>query len=1015
MQLTPRPAYALRRTMPAVWTRVHALQTDLSERDFRFAPEYACINDFAPSSGRVLCQVNGVYVSRRDWWQPVRAGDVIVFSQVPQGGGSDPLRTILQIAVLFAASMVGGPWGAAIAIGGTFAINALLPPPPLNLGAAGGQAPSPTYSVVFQGNQARLGQSIPERFGQEAVFPDFAAQPYSYYEDDDQFYCAVLCLGIGEFNVLQLALDDSDIRNFQDIEFAVVGPGQTSRASDFDTYETLADQSIAADNIVTAPEVSGQELINTSWVGAFCPVRAGLTLDTIFIDLVFPGLGTYDEGDGSLNSRTITWQVGVRLVDDAGTALEPWRTIATQSLTRATDEAVRVSYAYSAASHSISVGGFDTGVTVAGPISVGRYEVRLRRVSVRSRDRLALNDMVWAGLRARLSVPGVTREDCTYVVVKARANEQLSGLSQRRFRVLAQRLIERYDTDTETWDASPLTVARNFTRNPAEIARYVMRRRGLADSRIDHVTLDELRDLYDERQDRFDFSFDSRVSFNDALTLVLRAGRARPLLRRGAVYTAVRDELQTLPVAMFVPRNMDRDSFSIDVALTTEETPDAVQYRYRDGRFGGDERVVFAQVHNGTVYAYAADASGVPLRPAGVPAPTRVQEERLDGIVGLSHALREAAYFVAQAHYRRMFPAWSTNLEGLLPSYGSLVGIAHDVARWGQSGDVVSWDAGTLTLTTTEPLVWTEGGTHYVRLQTNTGGVGAAILATPGAAVNEMVLDEAPAEAPVFDRADRERTRYLFGELADVSRYARLMAIRPQGQTTVRMEAVIDDARVHSADVAWLPVGDEVQDPLPDGTYVPAPTGETLFLEDFESGLDAYTLTGPAGTFELVATDYGQSLRVNAVTPGGSEQRLDRVFSAVTFTEASWRFKVLDFNTNDAGTLKFFNGAAEVMAFNPARDAGVDSQRRMRWDVLDDDTRVGISAVDADVWYRAQVLIVPGAGNTTINIFRESDGQQVAAAGLSFGVSSLTADRIRFFVDDGVQITSVEYDDITLS
>lgn len=1007
-----RPAYALRRTMPAVWASVHAMQLDVSARDFHRVAEFGCISDYAPRTGRVVCQVNGVYVSRRDWWRPVQAGDVVVFVQVAGEEGSNPLRVLLQIVVLVASIYTGGLAGAAISIAGTLLINALLPllPPPL----ADGQTPSPTYSVAFQGNQARLGQSIPERFGQERVFPDFAAQPYNFFEDDDQYYCAVLCLGFGEFNVLQVALDDTDIRNFQDVEFGIVGPGQTSRASDFSTFESLEDQDIAADNIVTSPEVSGQQLVDTQWVGAFAPVRGGLALDAIFIDLVFPGLGVVDD-DGSIDNRSISWQVGVRLVDDSGNPLEAWRTLATETITRNTSEAIRLTYAYTSDETVLPFPGwFQGSVTVPAAISIGRYEVRLRRVTARTDNRRVLNDMIWAGLRARLSVRGINREDCTFVVIKARASEQLSGLSQRRFTVVAQRLIERYDSNTETWSASPLTVAANFTRNPAEIARYIMHRRGLADSRIDHATLDELRDLYDERQDRFDFSFDSRVSFNDALQLVGRAGRARALLRRGAVYTLVRDELQTLPVAMFVPRNMDADSFAIDVALSTDETPDAVLFRYRDGQVSA-ERVVYGQVHEGAVYAYPADESGTPQRPAGVPEPARVQEERLDGIAGQSHALREAAYFMAAAFYRRMYPSWTTNLEALLPAYGSLVGLAHDVAPWGQSGDVVDWDEITRTLTTSEPLAWTAGGTHYVRLQSSTAGVGEAILVTPGAADNEMVLDQAPAEAPVFDRADRERTRYLFGELAEVSRYARMLAIRPQSQTSIRLEAVIDDARVHAADNAWLPVGGEVQDALPDPNYTPDGSGAAQFVEDFEAGLGDYTVVlDTADTFELAATEYGQSLQVNSVNVGDI-QRIERDIDPVTFTEASWRFRITEAQSNDPGILELANNGGWVLRFNAYRDASFDGLRRARWDVLGQTQRITPGALEVGTWYRAQVLVVPGSNNTTISIYRESDDALIAQAGLSVSVSSITADQLAFYADQSGQTTAIQFDDITLT
>ena len=867
--------HGLRRTMPARWARTGPLQVDIGPADFGLVAEFGCIGDYAPA-GPCVCIINGQFISRRDWWQPVREGDVIVFAAVAHGGGSNPLRLVLQIAIIAAAAyfapyltgefgLLAGFSEAAVTAGlvaaGSYLVNSLLPLPTIGgFGGGAGSAPSPTYSVQFSGNSARLGESIPQRFGQERFYPDYAAAPYNEFDaEDDEYFCAVLCLGGGEFNVLDVQLDDTDLRAFSDVQFAIVGPGQTGRTSSFQTFDALADQALVADNIVTAVEVNGQELVNNRWVGAFSPVRPGLEMDRVFIDLVFPGLGRIQD-DGDVDERTIEWSVRVRRIDLNNAPVTAWATLATESLTESTTEAVRRTYGYD----------------LPQP---GRYQVSLRRLTARSQNRRVLNDMVWSGLRGRLTQAGVQRSDCTFIVVRARASEQLSGLSQRRINCMAQRLIPRYDSGLEAWDEGPLTVADNFTRNPAEIARYVMHLRGLEDSRIDHATLDELRDLYDERQDRFDYSFDRRVSFDEALQTVAFAGRARAQLRRGAVYTLVRDEPQDMPVALFMPRNMDRDSFAVDFNLPTEETPEAIRFSYRDGSVWAD-RLVYGQVHNDRVYAYAAAEDGTPLRPFGVPEPSRVQEERLVGIVGLKQALRTAAYTVAAAYYRRTRPSWTTNLEGLIPAYGSLVGLAHDASRWGQSGDVANWDAETLTLTTTEPLTWVPGGTHYVRLQTDAGGASEAILVTAGGEPNEMVLAEEPAAAPVFNRADRERTRYLFGELADVTRYARVEAIRPQAGMTVRMEAVIDDDRVHEADEAWLPGAGELQDPLGDGTQP-----EDGDVDPYSSNVVAHVRWEEGGAIDY--SEYGHAVVTNGDASVTDVDPIVGTHSGIT-TEDGW-------------------------------------------------------------------------------------------------------------------------------
>jgi hypothetical protein len=823
-----RPAHALRRTIPAYWAHLGPMDVQIDAGHIKRCGEFMTLRDLAPRRpGGWTCNLNGEFVSRRDWWRPVRVGDIVVFQEHADGGDSDWGRTLLQIVILIAAVWTGGAVGAAygqtagalasaaVAIGGNLLLNALMPLQAAQGINGGALAPSSTYSITLQANQARLGAPRAVRYGQEFYFPDYAAPPYAEYDgENDQYFCAVYELGLGQHNVLRVSIDDTDIRNFDDVQFAICGPGQSARSTTFARYETLAEQSLVDPGIVTASEVSGQELIGLGWLGAFSPVREGRRLVQIIIDVMAPrGLGAF-QPDGSITTYGVTWQVAARPINDYNQPTGAWSVIAVENITAASSTAIRRSYAYTMAS--------------------GRYQVRMRRLTGRDPAQNILNDFAWIGLRAKLDGDGIVDQgDATYLVVRVRANEQLSGLSQRRIGVLSQRYIP-------VWNGSAWS-APQFTRNPAhcwaDILHDATYGRGLPNARIDLANMLLQADVHDDRQDHFDYSFDARSTVLDAANVVAAAGRSATIVRRG-VYTLVRDEQQSVPVAVYMPRTMDKDSFAINYLIPSSKTPDAVKCRYRDGQVW-DERIVYGQIHDGQVYAYAATPQGVPLRPAGVPEPSEVIERSLPGVIGQKHALREAIFIAATSLYCRETGTFRTGLDGLLPAFGSLVATAHDVAQWGgQSGDVVHWDADTLTLTTDEPLAWTAGQTHYLRLQDDTGAPGEAIEATAGASDVEMVLAHAPSFTPHTADADRERTRWMFGSLAEVTDYAVVTGIRLQGERDVQLAITRENNLRHTADSYLLPAEGEIQDALSDGSgFTPGDATDYVVNVDDDNGI----------------------------------------------------------------------------------------------------------------------------------------------------------------------------------
>lgn len=254
---------------PAVYTVVESpLQFDIAPGDLKPVPVGASISDLAPV-GPWLCQIDGQYISRADWWQPIRAGECVIFHSRPQG--KDALRAILMIVVIVASIYTGGAVGAAygsaygqvaaavVGVVGSMLVNALVPMDVPKGPDAGTN--SPTYNVALQGNSARLDSSIPVLYGHNKTYPDFAAQPYTVNDNttSDTYYHFCLCLGQGQYEVVRVSIDDTPLTNFQDVEFKIIGPGQadgeTLNVVDTSTPLVIVDEGDNLSGWITSPYV----------------------------------------------------------------------------------------------------------------------------------------------------------------------------------------------------------------------------------------------------------------------------------------------------------------------------------------------------------------------------------------------------------------------------------------------------------------------------------------------------------------------------------------------------------------------------------------------------------------------------------------------------------------------------------------------------------------------------------------------------------------------------------------
>jgi len=741
------------------------------------------IRALAPKTDKpFIALLNGRAVLRRAWNRKLRDGDTLAFVVLPQGGGggSNPMRMILMIAVAFAApyaasamfqgAVLGGTMGsfglsmatAAIGLAGSMLVNALIPPPkpPSASVTSDIAAASPTYNIGAQGNSARIGQPIPEVFGRHVIYPDFAAMPYTEYSGNDQYLYQLLAIGRGHYAVEQIRIEDTLIENFDEVDTEIVAPGGSV--------------TLFPARVITATEVSGQEMGYNVAVGPFAANPAGTTANLLGFDIVLSRGLYYANDSGGLDNRTITFRIEYQQIDDDGVAVGSWIVAQNVTITASTTTPIRRSYRYT--------------------VTAARYQCRVTRTSTKDASTRVGNDIAWGGLRAY--IPGAqSYGDVTLLAMRVRATDNISAQASRKVNCIVTRKLP-------IWSGSAWSGV-TATRNPAWALAYIARQR-LPDSRINLAALKALADTCVARGDNFDGVFDSQSTAWESLTNVGRVCRAAPFLQGGRLQV-YRDAAESLPVAMFSPRNMLRNSFKLTYKMPSEDMADSVDVEYFDAGNWGWKSV----------------RATLPLGTADKPV-----KLKLYGVTSRAHAWREGMYMAACNRYRRRFCSWQTEMDGFIPSLGDCVAIAHDMPKWGQFAETVEWDADTQLLTVSEPLAWI-AGTHYLSFRRRDGSPAGPfeVGQTADPRVVELLTWDMLTDPTPDTGQDRERSHVAFGPTDSQYIRARVLSVKPRGMSTAEIECVIESDFVHDADTGAVPDGQAWQ--LPTRNTYPIVTGLT--------------------------------------------------------------------------------------------------------------------------------------------------------------------------------------------
>lgn len=704
------------------------------------------------------------FLLEKDWCRCLNDGELITVIALPKGGSG--LRTIALIVVAVVATYVTGGGaaglfgsgtlaagsagaiaaGAAISIAGSLLINAVLPLPKPPTGSNSSQ--SQAYGIGAKSNTARLLQAIPVMYGRFNVTPDYAAQPYTEFRNNDQTLYSLLAVTQGDVVIEQVRIGDTPIANFAEADYEVIPPG--------------GQVTLFPDNVVTSDAVQGVELKRPSeggdWMGPYIANPSGSQANQLQVDIGFPNGIFRINDDGKEKTAVAQFEVQAQKLDDQGNAAGDWFTVVARTFDKF-DRTPGQFYSY--------------------PIAVapGRYQVRARAYDTDQGGGTTVNTINWIGLRAYLPSHR-TYGDITLLAVRIRATNNLNSSTAKAINVTATRKLP-------VWNGGAWT-APQATRSPAWVIADILRNssygRGWADNRLNLPELLRLADVWAARGDTFDGIFDTKVSLWDALSSAARVGRAVPMYYAGVV-DIVRDEPRDEVPLVITPDKIVANSFSVDYAFPSQDSPDHVVVAYIDPNTWQQQTVVCA-------------LGGSPkLNPKNV---------TLMGVTSRDQAFREGIYMAACNRDQRKFPSVTTEMEGYIPRYGDLVSLSHDVPAWGESGVIMDYDPDTGTLTTSEPTQWFVGQPHYIRLARRNGSQDGPYLVVKGADDYSLVLQnltEQQKEALwIGDGYTEDRTVYQFGPANKESQECLVIKSRPDGTGKVSLSLVNYAYSVHVAE-----------------------------------------------------------------------------------------------------------------------------------------------------------------------------------------------------------------------
>ena len=705
-----------------------------------------------------------------DQWEEVTPtnGDLITLrATVHSGGdgGSDPMRTILTIAVLVASQGTAGGWAgmmtgtsmaagtAMVAVGGMLLINALIPIKTPKLDST--QA-SPNYSLSGSANRARLFEPLPLVFGTHRMYPDHGAKPFTHFVGHDQQLIQVFNFGLSDLVLSDFKIGDTALTSFDDV---------------------VTEESVGSTGVLTSfpgnvDTIAGGDLVANA--GTYIQKTTSLNTTRIGVDI--SGLNYFVGREEGLTNARVNITIQYREVG-SGTWLGFGEKVGgLLDITHGTKEMMRLGYVrdVTEGQYEVRVMLEDNAWIVGSQTTCDDEGMNCTTSETLSSRGLNNGGMVQALQWEQLKSFQPDTGDYTgqkRLCLSIKANGQLNGrIDAFNAMVSAKVLVWNGSTWSTQATSNPAWHFLALARGGFDVDSRRIWGAGLPDVRIDIEEIKLWGAWCDAKNLSCNLIFDRAMNTDDMLNTVAQCGRAASTWSSGKL-GIIYDEANKPVTAVFGMSNIVRNTFKIN--YITGKLVDEIIVEFTNPELGYTRDTVSAVV-------------------PGVTNPVNTVTIPLMGITDKVQAGKEANLRAAEQLYRRRQITWESDVEGLSVQRGDVAILSHDLTQWDYSGRLVDGTDTILTLDRAVPF--TPATQHYVGVRLPDGSYNVYNVDIQTGEQSVITLASPLPLSPNTD-PDNEPHDYLwfFAPQATPGKQVKITDVQPLSQNRVRITATDEE------------------------------------------------------------------------------------------------------------------------------------------------------------------------------------------------------------------------------
>ena len=575
------------------------------------------------------------------------------------------------------------------------------------------EQPEQDPSIRGGENQSRPLGTIPTLLGRRRIYPDLAANSYTWVDSKgDQYLYQLFCLGQAEqeIDTDTLKIDETLLKDYSasgDINKILDGTDELinvtiHQGKDKPPMMTRCVHEIQLNTILRNKTEEGQD-------GSIIRTTPDKTSE-IHLDIFFyNGLGRYND-DGDVESTSVQLQALYKRADQG-------------------DESYQSLGDFYYGSNVISGNELKTKryMIHKTDLPAASYTVKVMRVTKDSEDNKVIDAVYVGSIRALKKEAPISPDRCkllTLMGVKIKVSEKLNNVI-KQLNVVSQAKLPTYsgnDTGITSW---PYTVS----SNPASAAIYAMTggfsQQKLKDSEIDWPSFQKLYQWCQDKGYECNEYIAESMPISTLLTRIASTCRAE-IIRMNGKITVIQDIEKPAPVQLFTPRN----SHGYTESIVMGDLPDAMSLQYTDEEAG------FAK-NELTIYNTADGNKEIE--------PKTTQDVPLWGVTSSVQARKLGMYKYAVSKNRPIVAKFSCDFEYLLCNKGDRIRYAGDIALTGISqgriaGLITNTADQIIAVTTDEALAMEAGKVYGLRIRRQDGSIVLHQLVTESGEFKEAVF-----------------------------------------------------------------------------------------------------------------------------------------------------------------------------------------------------------------------------------------------------------------------------------